>query len=75
MEHTQAIADTVTPAVTAVAEYAREILAHERAQATLHFASIGIDAPCQCEDCRNTYRYPVSFYHIARRIVARYGVA
>lgn len=72
---TQAIADVVESPVKAVVEYARDILAHERAQATLHFASIGIDAPCQCEDCRNTYRYPVAFYNIARHVAAQYHIA
>lgn len=71
---TQAIADVAESPVKAIAEYAREILAHERGQAARHFANIGI-GHCDCEDCRNTYRYPVTFYPIARRIVARYGVA
>lgn len=57
----------LSPAVTA---YVREIRAHENAQAARHFCNIGLDTPCDCEDCAGTPKYPQVFYQIARQLAA-----
>lgn len=52
----------------ALSNFAAEIRAHEQAQAARHFANIGLDTPCDCEDCAGTPKYPQAFYQIARQL-------
>lgn len=52
----------------ALSDFAAEIRAHEHAQAERHYANLGLDEPCDCEDCTGTPKYPPLFYIIARQL-------
>jgi hypothetical protein len=53
--------------------YANEILKYESAQANLHFAFIGSDSPCPCDDCRHIEVYPGKYSVFAREVVRANG--
>lgn len=54
----------------AVYDYAKEIVAHERAQADLHTICQGSDEPCRCEDCTGKGSpYPAEHVAEAWRLV------
>ena len=66
---THPISASITPAVKAVLDYAREIRAYERAQAARHYTNLGLDSACDCDDCRGVEKYPANHYAVARRIL------
>ena len=48
---------------------AREVVQWEREQADRHFLADRYGMVCDCEDCRGTYKYPVHWSSIARRVL------